>query len=78
MTSNSEATSDADLDPAEAEGLAAVALPGGVRVAVLGAPRDPDIVIRTSGLGVVPIHHRLDIQRSGRGHLARVSWRTDS
>ena len=62
-----------DLDPAEAQGLAAVALPGGVRVAVLGAPGDSDVVIRAPGLGVVPIHHGLDVQRRSRGHLASVT-----
>ena len=51
------------LDPAEAESLATVPLPGGVCVAVLAAPGDPHVVVRTAALGVVSVGHGLHVQR---------------
>ena len=61
------------LHPAEAQGLAAVPLAGGVGVAVLAAAGDAHVVVGAARPRVVPVHHRLHVQRRGRGHLARVS-----
>ena len=60
------------LHPAEAQGLAAVALAGGVGVAVLAAAGDAHVVVGAARPRVVAVHHRLHVQRRGRGHLARV------